>query len=1291
MKRILKWAAIVIVLLLLTIALLWWWLSGTRSGAQWVLGQVESRVERLDWTALSGRLSDGLTIEDLSLVQAGSEVEIERLELAVGLRPGMPVRVTVRHLNIDGLNVRLPPPGPSQEDAAAFELGDYSSAVDVRIRELVVRDAVIQPTDSDPESSAEPIVVQRLELAGSYHNDLRLDRLELETQPWRLQAEGRQGLSERWASALNLRLDWQVDPDTLQQLNLVTGGDLESLVIDASAGGPIQAEAEIQLENVANVETLAGQIELTGTLRQWPGLDVHLSQIELTAAGSARNWQAALMTETQWAEWPSAVLNVQAVGGDQQVELERALIEVLDGTVSLSGQADWTDPAGAVVQVEFSDLDFTALYPQWPQQARLAGGMDVRLDQDWLALENLALRAPPAALNLTGQARMNVQTQRLSTRLEWQSLTWPPVLDGNESEPLFSSRAGTFQADGTLEEWQAELDALLTLPGQFSQPEAQLNLNANGDAAQVQRFSGRLQSEQAGALSVSGRAGFDGTLSADLNLQDFDPSVLAADWAGQISGELALTVNQPQPLSAALEIEQLGGRLRNLPLSGSGGLSLRQQQISEADLAVSLGDNRLEVQSENGQIWQVDVAASALNQFWPELSGELFLTGTVEPELGTGQWQLSSDRIAWREFRARAVEMQAQAGWLGRPMLELEMQASDVDLNPWERLDQFRLSFSGDCDRHAADVELSGSRANLSVQAEGALPQCLDDPTRWQGQVSRLNLAETAWGDWSLTEAMTVAVEPEGLTVGAACLQAGGENSALCLQNLNAGRSGQAALSLRELPIDLLLLPANPPFRISSALGGNLQIRWAETGLQSLEGQLGVSQGALRAVYGEGDLLTIEQIDLKLDSPQPGSAQVQAQAVLQGETRLTATAEVPDLTDLASMQLDAQLNLDLPDLGAFVRLIPQADELAGRVEGELNISGPVTEPEIDGELALRDGYLLHAPLGSRIEQIHLDLVADQTSARLQGRLLAGEGRAEIEGSFSDGVPGDGGWQGQLALDGENVQLFDVDWLRMAISPDLDIGFNDDQLSLNGVLAIDRARLGLPPGVDQRIEPSPDVVIVNGRDEVEETAASSESMREIIGQIQLTLSDDVRMEAAGMRTRLAGALDIRWQPQTPLPIAQGQIELIDGLYSAYGQNLEVGPGLVQFTGQPIDNPRLEIEAVRQIFGDNQVEQAGVRIRGAARNPEITLFTSPPTSREKALAYVLTGADFDHAGGQGAFNVGFWVLPNVFVSYGLGLFDTGNVLAARWELSRRWGLRATSGERDTGADISFLIDR
>jgi translocation and assembly module TamB len=124
---------------------------------------------------------------------------------------------------------------------------------------------------------------------------------------------------------------------------------------------------------------------------------------------------------------------------------------------------------------------------------------------------------------------------------------------------------------------------------------------------------------------------------------------------------------------------------------------------------------------------------------------------------------------------------------------------------------------------------------------------------------------------------------------------------------------------------------------------------------------------------------------------------------------------------------------------------------------------------------------------------------------------------------------------------------------------------------------------------------------------------------------------------------------------------------------------------------VQNPAVNVEAVREIFGDPRVNVAGVRIRGQAQDPEITLFTDPPTTDEKALAYLVTGADFDYAGGQAAVNIGVYLLPRLLVSYGLGLLETGNVLSGRYELSRRWGVRAVSGERDTGVDLSYAIDR
>jgi translocation and assembly module TamB len=483
----------------------------------------------------------------------------------------------------------------------------------------------------------------------------------------------------------------------------------------------------------------------------------------------------------------------------------------------------------------------------------------------------------------------------------------------------------------------------------------------------------------------------------------------------------------------------------------------------------------------------------------------------------------------------------------------------------------------------------------------------------------------------------------------------------------------------------MLLLAADPVFTLGSDLRGLARVAWTPAGLSAVDATLLLGPGAVQMLESDEDLLRIRGAELVLDSPAVGALDARLRLDVEQDSRLDLRATVPDLNAPEALMVDARADLNLPKLGAFNRLVPELDRMAGRLEAGMNIRGPLAAPVFDGQVAILDGAFLYAPLGTRIEALELVLDADRDGGRLLGSFRAGEGAARIEGQVGRGA--DGALAGTAAIRGESVQLFDVDWMELTISPNLDLGFTPEQLRFGGALTIDRARIGMPPGAEQRVAVSEDVVVLDGG----EPPPPPPPSRPIEGELELRLGDDVRLAAAGMETRLTGALDIEWAPGKPQPVARGRIRMVDGSYRAFGQNLEVSEGDVLFTGNPIDNPVLAVEAVRTIFGDPQVEQAGVRIAGPAQNPEITLFTSPPTSREKALAYILTGANFDHAAGQGAFSVGFWVLPQLFVSYGLGLFDSGNVLAARYELSRRWGVRATSGERDTGVDISFMIDR
>jgi len=72
-------------------------------------------------------------------------------------------------------------------------------------------------------------------------------------------------------------------------------------------------------------------------------------------------------------------------------------------------------------------------------------------------------------------------------------------------------------------------------------------------------------------------------------------------------------------------------------------------------------------------------------------------------------------------------------------------------------------------------------------------------------------------------------------------------------------------------------------------------------------------------------------------------------------------------------------------------------------------------------------------------------------------------------------------------------------------------------------------------------------------------------------------------------------------------------------------------------------------------------------------------------------LITGSDFNMETGVGAVDIGTYIAPRVFVSYGIGVFEDENVISIRYDLGRNWGVKATSGQRQTGIDMSYTIER
>jgi autotransporter translocation and assembly factor TamB len=71
-------------------------------------------------------------------------------------------------------------------------------------------------------------------------------------------------------------------------------------------------------------------------------------------------------------------------------------------------------------------------------------------------------------------------------------------------------------------------------------------------------------------------------------------------------------------------------------------------------------------------------------------------------------------------------------------------------------------------------------------------------------------------------------------------------------------------------------------------------------------------------------------------------------------------------------------------------------------------------------------------------------------------------------------------------------------------------------------------------------------------------------------------------------------------------------------------------------------------------------------------------------------LVTGSDFDYEKGVGAVDIGTYVAPRVYASYGIGLFDNENVIRVRYDLKRGFGITATSGAKESGVDLSYRFE-
>ncbi len=948
-----------------------------------------------------------------------------------------------------------------------------------------------------------------------------------------------------------------------------------------------------------------------------PLLERTLSLEELSATSvTFRNLQAPATTrqpfELELAPLPIGVDIVRArvgqlvlLGGDARTEINRVSLD----NGQLSGSRILIENAAAATDVV--ELSVAAL------DAELSGVVPASLRIDWaLSTGEWSgtgnFEGTLAELNFDHSLRgaypaeasgkiylLNRIDPSVDALVSWQQWRF------ND----FELQDGSVRVTGTADDYSSEFNLTAILPIGNTML---VSGTASGDTGRLSALD-VLAESSSGNVAVTGSLGWQPSFEAEAQLRatDFDPSVLIADLSGRLSADAVVRVDGSD--SVSFSGVSIAGVLNDVALSAAGDGSITPAQIRCDDCVIEVGDNRISIDGSGGNeqiALALSVNAPSLDLLWPGIAGSLTGSGAVSGTRTNPQFsgEFSGRELVFNDWSA------AEAGILSR-----ESSADTVSIttsvtnlaNGENEIGSFTVVGEGPPDNLAVTIDWAVQ--DLILSAAGNL---LRNDAGVTGSIDRAEISEPNTGTWSLQRQMAFAVQNGDVTV----------ESHQWNSEIGALRIDQAtrqAGSLRLLA-DLTQFPLQTA---NAWLPDNYRLRGMASAGVDLAQEDGMWSGSV-TWRQEGTVLSVAGVDQVLTEVVFPEVRAAAQLV-DGGANITAALRIdPGVTSSLDMRLDgfgpdalveAEVRLNGKDWDWVPAVVPTIDNFAGAISATVTASGRRTAPEFSGRLNWREGSLAVPALNVPLSNIDVTVEgAANGAATLTGSARAGDGELSVAGRFEDLMLSTR--TVELSVSGSGAEVINWPDYRVWASPDLVINGSASGWNVDGKVEVPRAEIVIRELPENAVLPSEDVTVL-GREEVSETPTL------ITGESQLLLGNAVHVQAFGLDTRLEGDLRFRLPRDRP-PIAEGTVNLVDGVFSAYGQRLTIREGTLTFTGS-LEDPLVDVRAVRVIETLEGQITAGIHVRGRGQALTSTVYSDPVMAEADALSYLVLGRPLSQA--------------------------------------------------------------
>ncbi|MEO6075600.1 MAG: translocation/assembly module TamB domain-containing protein, partial [Dokdonella sp.] len=804
-----------------------------------------------------------------------------------------------------------------------------------------------------------------------------------------------------------------------------------------------------------------------------------------------------------------------------------------------------------------------------------------------------------------------------------------------------------------------------------------------------------------------------------------NPGAFAKDWKGALDFDLASSgsIGDNGP-TAIIKLDRLGGTLRQRPVSGQADLTIKPEFIVDGSLDLRSGKSTVAIVGRGGNQTDANIklAIGDLGDWMPDASGELNGDFRVQ-----GKWPsldingvANGSALRFGDTRVAALDVIAGINNLDKPSGKLDVKAAGVTSGS-ASYQSINLQAEGSQASHKVTLRATGTPANVSLRLDGS-----SKGDRWNGSLTQLMLDAKDVPTFNLAAPAQLAWDGKKFTASDTCLV--GDTTRLCVVG-GGGADGSidARYRLEELPLALIikLAASDAPIRATGTIRGSGSIQRTTKGALSGNANIGSATGRIDWVGADGaeprEMLSYTAFTINADlGTNATTATVKANLDHQGtiDGRIAVNGPL-----VATSVLSGQLSMKLNSLEFIELFTSEVANVKGRVEADYSIAGTLGQPALNGVLRLRD-FASEVPIaGLKLSNGDFSVRAlDGQQFVVEGSIKSGKGTLTFGGN--GGLASDAPIK--VTIKGTDVTAANIPAAKVVVSPDLVIERSSEGLLITGNVAIPSADVDLeklPGGGPTGNARSADVVIVD-----EETSASATALP-ITARVTVSFGDNVKLVGLGFDGTVKGQLSVIDIPGRTT-VGTGTLN-VGGTYKAYGQDLKIERGRVLFAGTQIDNPGLDIRAVREIRGESI--KVGLNVRGTAQLPVLTVFSDPAMEQSEALSYLLTGkplsglnsgegdmlgsaaralgtaggdllaknigsklgvddigvADNDTLGGA-AFTVGKYLSPKLYLSYGVGIFDPGEVVTLRYIFSPRWNFETENSTKGSRAGLNYRLE-